>query len=179
MSENLAGEATSENSPSKKVFGPKYILIAATVLVVSVIAGLFASGAFNFTDKKAKANYELAMNPIKSDLEIWRERVTEASASSVSAYKVILPDLLKDQLAIQKRAEAVSPGSEELVEAHKSYLKGLFHQEEALKALITALSYDDQEQFDYFVGKATPHNDAALQKFEEHNLLLSLIEDSE
>lgn len=180
MSDELIAEETSENPSSKKtLFGPKSILIAAAFLVVAVITGMFASGVYNFTDKKAKANYEAVMVPIKSDLDAWLEQVTAASEYSIPAYKVVLPDLLQEHKEIQKRAEAVSPGSDDLKHAHKSYLEFLFHQHEALKALNIALAYEDPEQISYFAAKATPHTDAAKAKFDEYNLLMSLIEDSE
>ncbi|MCX6495831.1 MAG: hypothetical protein NTW23_00675 [Rhodoluna sp.] len=180
MSDELIAEESSENPSSKKtLFGPKSILIAAAILVVAVITGMFASGVFNFTDKKAKVNYENAMVPVMEEFVVWQGKFAETSNYSVSTWQVVFPDLLTELGSIQKRAEAITPGTDELKHAHKTYLEAIFQAQEALKALIVAVSYEDPEQIAYFGAKATPHTDAFNAKLSEYQLLLSLIEDQE
>ncbi len=180
MSESQENQQVAEPEAKKKsFFGPKSILIAVAIVAASVATGLFASGALNAPDKKAKANYEVAMSPIYADLDTWSEQVTDAAGYSLPAYKVVFSDLLKEHNSIQKRAEAISPSTEELKSAHKVYMDALGQQQEALKALILSLDYQDPDQASYFAAKATPHTDAAREKFSEYYLLMSLIVDSE
>ena len=180
MSESQDNQQLAEAEiKTKSLFGPRSVLIAVAVVAISVVIGLFASGAFNVTDKKAKANYEIVMAPVMEDFVVWQGKFAETSNYSVSTWQVVFPDLLADLGSIQKRAEAINPGTDELKNAHKTFLEALFHAQEALKALIVAVSYEDPEQIAYFGAKATPHTDAFNTKLSEYQLLLSLIEDQE